>query len=123
VQTYGVNVAPNGVAGVQPGSSTVAAGMPGGVEGGGHFVLPAHRHRASSTGAPLGSITNPLLWIPAAVVLAAAGVQLNRRRRPSHRRRRHGKGDSDSPTASDPPPDDEPATGRQLTLAAKGDPS
>jgi hypothetical protein len=120
VQAYGSQVAPNGVAGVQPGQGPQAAGMPGGVQGGGHYVLPAHRHRGSSKGGPLGSISNPMLWIPAAVLLLGA-LTWRRRTRRAVRSRRHGRGRHSR--ASDLPPDDQPAAGPQLVAAGKGDAS
>jgi hypothetical protein len=101
------------------GSATGSAGMPGGVAGGGHFTYPNHiRHKPARKGG-FGSLTNPLLWIPAGLILALLAILYGRRRRPSHRRRRGGP--SGQPPASSPPPDDDPASGRQLELAGKGE--
>jgi hypothetical protein len=106
------------VPGSTQGGATGAAGMPGGVAGGGHFQYPNHIHH-KTTHKSAFALDNPLLWIPAAIVAALAALLYRRRRRPSHRRRRGGPSGQTPP--SSPPPDDDPASGRQLELVGKGE--
>ncbi len=96
-----------------------AAAMPGGVAGGGHFTYPNHVVHTPARHSAFGRPTNPVLWIPAALILALGAVLFSRRRRPSHRR--HRGGTSGPPPPPFPTPDDDPASGRQLELVGKGE--